>query len=94
MITEENGKRIHCFEDGNNPDVIIKCVNMAEEAKKNNERVSVTGRLRQGKYREILKGTVLEIKTFEYKNYKVDTDFGEYGIWCDTHGIYDYCSYY
>lgn len=94
LIMEENGKRLHCFEEGNNPDVIIKCVNMAEEAKKNNERVSVTGRLRKGRYREILKGTVLEMKTFEYKDYKIDTDFGDYGIWCGTHGIYDYCSYY
>lgn len=93
LIMEENGKRISCYEDGDNPDVITKCVNLAEEAKENNEKIIVTGRLREGGYREIISGTILEIDTFEYKGYKIDTDFGEYGLWCNTHGSYDFCSY-
>ncbi len=93
LIMEENGKRIYCYEDGDNPDVITKCVNLAEEAKENNEKITVTGRLRQGGYREIISGTILEIETFEYKGYKIDTDFGEFGLWCNAHGTYDFCNY-
>lgn len=93
LIMEENGKRIYCYEDGDNPDIITKCVNLAEEARENNEKVIVTGRLRQGGYREIISGTILEIDIFEYKGYKIDTDFGEYGIWCNAHGTYDFCNY-
>jgi len=94
LIMEENGKRIYCYEDGDNPDIITKCLNLAEEAKKNNEKVIVTGRLRVGGYREIISGTILEIDTFEYKGYKIDTDFGESGIWwCNTHNAYDFCDY-
>lgn len=93
LIMEENGNRIYCYEDGDNPDVITKCVNLAEEAKENNEKIIVTGRLRQGGYREIVSGTILELEIFEYKGYKIDTDFGEYGIWCNAHGTYDFCNY-
>jgi uncharacterized membrane protein YcgQ (UPF0703/DUF1980 family) len=93
LIMEENGKRIYCYEDGDNPDVITKCVNLAEEAKENNEKITVTGRLRQGGYRELIVGTILELETFEYKGYKIDTDFGEFGLWCNAHGTYDFCNY-
>jgi hypothetical protein len=93
LIMEENGKRIYCYEDGDNPDVITKCVNLAEEAKENDEKIVVTGKLRHGGYREIISGTILEIDTFEYKGYKIDTDFGEFGIWCNAHGAYDFCNY-
>ncbi len=93
LIMEENGKRIYCYEDGDNPDVITKCVNLAEEARENDEKITVTGRLRQGGYREIVSGTILEIDTFEYKGYKIDTDFGEFGLWCNAHGTYDFCNY-
>lgn len=93
LIMEENGKRIYCYEDGDNPDVIIKCVNLAEEAKGNNEKVIVTGRLREGGYREIIRGVILELDTFEYKDYKIDTDFGENGLWCPSHATYDFCGF-
>ncbi len=93
LIMEEDGKRIYCYEDGDNSDVITKCLNLAEEAKKNNEKVIITGRLRAGGYREIIRGTILEIDTFEYKGYKIDTDFGEYGLWCPSHNTYDFCDY-
>lgn len=73
--------------------VITKCVNLAEEAKENNEKITVTGRLRQDGYREIISGTILEIETFKYKGYKIDTDFGEFGLWCNAHGTYDFCNY-
>ncbi|MHC4320787.1 MAG: hypothetical protein ACYST3_00750 [Planctomycetota bacterium] len=76
LIMEENGKRIYCYENGYNTDVITKCVSLAEEAKKNNEKIIVTGRLREGGYRDIASDdTILELKTFEYKDYKIDTDY-------------------
>jgi hypothetical protein len=39
----------------------------------------------KGGYREIISGTILEIDTFEFKDYKTDTDFGEYALWCPPH---------
>ncbi len=91
LVLEENGKRIYCYEDGENPDVITKCVNLAEEALWNKEKVIVTGRLREGGYHEIIKGTILEIDAFEYKGFKIDTDFAEYPLWCPSHATYDFC---
>jgi hypothetical protein len=90
MTMEEDGKRIYCYEDGYNTNVIAKCVSLAEEAKMNNEKIIVTGRLCEGGYRDITRDeSVLELKTFEYKNYRIDTNY-EGDKWLHpAHDVYD-----
>lgn len=95
LIMEENGKRISCYKNGSNAHVITTCVNLAAEAKENNEKIIVTGQLREGGYRDndITSDTNLELETFEYKEYKIDTDY-EGDKWLHpAHDTYDIHSY-
>ncbi|GAX59085.1 ATP-dependent DNA ligase [Candidatus Scalindua japonica] len=94
LIIEENGKRIYCYENGYNTTVIAKCVHLAEEAKVNNEKIIVTGQLREGGYRDVTSDdTILELKTFEYNDHKIDTDY-ERDKWLHpAHDTYDLHSY-
>ncbi|MBC8553131.1 MAG: hypothetical protein H8D23_26220 [Candidatus Brocadiales bacterium] len=94
LTMEEDGKRIYCYKNGYNTSVIAKCVSMAEEAKVNNEKIIVTGQLRQGGYRDVTSDdTILELRTFEYKDYKIDTDY-ERDKWLHpAHDTYDLHSY-
>ncbi|GJQ57280.1 MAG: hypothetical protein D8M57_17970 [Candidatus Scalindua sp. AMX11] len=91
LLLEESGMRIYCYKNGYNRDVIAICANLAEEAMKNNEKITVTGRLREGGYsdKDIISDTKLELKTFEYKEYKIDTDY-EGDKWLHpAHDTYD-----
>lgn len=90
LTMEENGMRIYCYKSGYNTNVISKCVSLAEEAKKNKEKIIVTGLLREGGYRDITSdGTILDLKTFEYRDHKIDTDY-EGDKWLHpAHDTYD-----
>ncbi|MDR4503290.1 MAG: hypothetical protein MRK01_00680 [Candidatus Scalindua sp.] len=56
---------MYCYKNGYKTNVIAICANLAEEAKKNNEKLTVTGQLSDDEYRDkdITSETILEINT-------------------------------
>lgn len=70
--------RITASEEGYNPSTIDKAYRLVEQARREGGKLTVTGRLRVGPYREIRKGTEIELDSVSYAGAQIGTDRGPF----------------
>jgi hypothetical protein len=78
--------RIMLSEEGFNPSTIEKAYQLVEEARREGDEITVTGRLRVGPYEEFKSGKVIELDSVRYRDVEINTDMGPY--------VGDYYPYY
>jgi hypothetical protein len=74
---ESEGRRVECFEAGTNTAVLRHAIDQVREAAERETPVTATGVYRVGPWKEMLRGSRIELERVEAEGVVIDTDHGD-----------------
>jgi len=78
LVGDRGDPWVLCSESGYNVLILSEVVNLLESAQRRGVPVTVTGTLKTGPSREIVKGSRLEVDRVEVERHVVNTDYRDY----------------